>query len=228
MKSRTTIPLKERKAAARKRYNERLKARFNSDPEFADQIRRKRWEAGRKWLEKLKLADPEKHAATIAKYKARNAAQKKQLWHGDMEFRQRQYEYLQKRRRTNPEVRLAQYVRNRVNALLRGKVKSARALDMVGCSMSDLRQHLEAQFSDGMTWRNHGIGSGRWNIDHVRPLASFDLADPEEQKLAFHFSNLKPEWSDANQEKSSNWNGRLWRHSDHACQPAQSVQAPPP
>lgn len=50
--------------------------------------------------------------------------------------------------------------------------------------------HLEAKFSEGMTWQNYGT----WHIDHIRPLASFDLTDPAQVRLACHFTNLQPLW----------------------------------
>ena len=58
--------------------------------------------------------------------------------------------------------------------------------------MQTLKQHLESQFKDGMSWNNHGVKG--WHIDHIKPCASFDLTDPEEQKKCFHFSNLQPLW----------------------------------
>jgi hypothetical protein len=50
--------------------------------------------------------------------------------------------------------------------------------------------HLEAQFLPGMTWENQG----KWHVDHIKPLASYDLTDPDEQKGAFHWLNLRPLW----------------------------------
>jgi len=45
----------------------------------------------------------------------------------------------------------------------------------------------------GMTWENRGKGG--WHIDHVLPYASFDLSDPEQQKICFHYTNLQPLWA---------------------------------
>jgi hypothetical protein len=81
--------------------------------------------------------------------------------------------------------------------------KSARVKELLGCTVDQLRAHLEAQFKPGMTWANHSfIG---WHLDHIRPLASFNLADPEQQKRAFHFSNLQPLWAKDNFDKSDVW-----------------------
>ena len=48
---------------------------------------------------------------------------------------------------------------------------------------------LESKFRDGMTWENYGPF---WHVDHIRPWASFDLSDPSQQKLCFHWTNLQP------------------------------------
>lgn len=74
--------------------------------------------------------------------------------------------------------------------------KSKRAQELIGCTIVELRLHLEKQFRPGMTWDNHNYHG--WHIDHIKPLASFDLSDPEQQKQAFHYSNLQPLWAKEN------------------------------
>jgi hypothetical protein len=85
-------------------------------------------------------------------------------------------------------------------ALKRGAVKSVRTLDLIGCSIPFLRGYLEARFSPGMTFANYGL----WHIDHIRPCASFDLSDPAQQRLCFHYTNLQPLWAEENLRKGSN------------------------
>jgi hypothetical protein len=81
--------------------------------------------------------------------------------------------------------------------------KSARFRELLGCSLDAARRHLEKQFKPGMRWENHSFRG--WHIDHRRPLASFDLRDPEQQKIAFHFSNLQPLWAHENLTKNDTW-----------------------
>lgn len=81
--------------------------------------------------------------------------------------------------------------------------KSARTFDLIGCSPTALRSHIESLFLPGMSWDNRAL----WHVDHKKPLASFDLRDPAQQRVAFHFSNLQPLWAKDNQSKGSKISG---------------------
>ena len=77
--------------------------------------------------------------------------------------------------------------------------KSGSAVKDLGCSIKDLKIHLEEQFQEGMNWNNHGS----WHIDHRKPLASFDLTKREQLLAAVHFTNLQPLWAKDNLSKGS-------------------------
>lgn len=81
--------------------------------------------------------------------------------------------------------------------------KENSALSFLGCSKEELIQHLESQFSDGMTWENWSLNG--WHIDHIRPVSSFDLSDPAQLQECFHYSNLQPLWAIDNLKKSDSW-----------------------
>ena len=76
---------------------------------------------------------------------------------------------------------------------------------LAGCSMENLADHIQAQFEDGMTWDSWGRYG--WQIDHIRPVASFDQRDIEEVKKCWHWSNLRPLWANLNLAKKNNYNG---------------------
>lgn len=99
------------------------------------------------------------------------------------------------RYKTDPQFRIAHCLRVRTRKVLHGKIKSGGTLELIGCSRLELVSHLERQFLRGMNWDNFGV---RWQIDHVQPLASFDLSRPEHQRQAFHFTNLQPLWKEDN------------------------------
>ncbi len=67
--------------------------------------------------------------------------------------------------------------------------KSVRKL--LGCTASELVKYLESKFLPGMSWENRKL----WHMDHIRPLASFDLSDVEQQHVAFHYTNVQPLWA---------------------------------
>lgn len=83
-------------------------------------------------------------------------------------------------------------IRSAVRLGLRGIRKSASTETLLGCSFEALRQHLESQFEPWMNWSNYGRGEGCWSIDHIVPVSAFDLTNPEQQKLCFHYSNHRP------------------------------------
>lgn len=98
--------------------------------------------------------------------------------------------YLQKRRK-DPEFKLIENCRRRIHHALSGRAKkSDHTSELIGCSPSELKKHLEKQFESWMTWRNYGKKG--WVIDHIKAVMQFDLTDPDQQKLCFHWSNMRP------------------------------------
>ena len=102
------------------------------------------------------------------------------------------------KRRNNLQYRLACNLRNRLNKALKNLTKSESTKKLLGCTMEELKTHLQNQFSTGMSWDNYG----QWHIDHIRPCSSFDLSDPEQVNQCFHYSNLQPLWAKDNWLKS--------------------------
>jgi hypothetical protein len=91
------------------------------------------------------------------------------------------------------------YLRNRIWSVLKANKKSKRTLELLGCSIEFLKNHLESKFTEGMTWDNYGVGG--WEVDHITPCASFDLSDPNQQTQCFHYTNLQPLWAIENRSK---------------------------
>ena len=95
--------------------------------------------------------------------------------------------------REDDEFRLKMLLRGRLNKALKSQnvIKSQKTLDLLGCDLDHLKQHLESQFQEGMSWENYG----EWHIDHKKPCAAFDLTNENEQKECFNFKNLQPLWA---------------------------------
>ena len=128
------------------------------------------------------------------------------------------------RLQNNVQVRLASRLRGRLREALRraGAVKSVRMIKLVGCSIPFFMYYLEQQFAPGMMWSNYGFYG--WHIDHIRPVASFDLTKPAQQRACFHYSNLQPLWGKDNISKGARYgksNSVSYGHPQDAWQPKQ-------
>jgi hypothetical protein len=114
-----------------------------------------------------------------------------------------------KRNRYSNDVQflLKERLRSRLYQALKRRQKVGSAVDDLGCSVAKLKIKLQLKFhrhpatGEYMTWDNYGIGG--WEIDHIIPLASFDLTDREQFLKANHFTNLQPLWVTDNRKKSN-------------------------
>ena len=67
---------------------------------------------------------------------------------------------------------------------LKGKMKSMKTQELVGCSWKELAEYLERTKVIGKDYTDK-------HIDHIIPCASFDLTDPDQLKRCFHYTNLQ-------------------------------------
>lgn len=159
---------------------ENSRRQYHNDPEASKQ-------RNQEWSEK----NPERLRQHQAKTRKRPG------------YREYMNSYQHRRRREDPNFKLAVTLRSRIGDALARRAKSSSATVLLGCSISEARAHLEKQFQHGMSWENHALAG--WHIDHIRPCASFDLTDPEQQKQCFHFTNLQPLWAKDNLAKGDKW-----------------------
>ena len=95
---------------------------------------------------------------------------------------------------------IASRLRDHLTGLFRNPHKHKSILKYLGCSIEELKKHLESKFQEGMTWDNRGFYG--WHIDHIKPLSSFDLSIEENRHKAFNYLNLQPLWAKDNLVKS--------------------------
>jgi hypothetical protein len=101
----------------------------------------------------------------------------------------------------DPDFKVLRSVRatvSRIARIYKGR-KSLRSIRYLGCTAAQARAHIEAQFKPGMTWGNHG----EWHIDHIIPLAAFDMTQPAQMMQATNYKNLQPLWAIENLTKSA-------------------------
>ena len=108
-------------------------------------------------------------------------------------------EYEKNRKLTDAEFKLLKTLRSRLGCAIKRQQsnKCDTTIELLGCSISFFKGFLESKFKEGMTWENHG----EWHIDHIKPCASFNLLNEDEQKKCFHYTNLQPLWASENLSK---------------------------
>jgi hypothetical protein len=169
----------------RDRHYEKVKQYRERHPELRrEEYRRKREREG--FQLDVKPHRGSKSAFVVAPYETR---------------REYMRQYVTNRRRHDKAFQLIARCRLRVRRALSRHTKSAKTLELIGCTASELKVYIESKFQPGMSWDC----IERIHIDHVRPLASFDLSNPEHQRVAFHYTNLQPLWAEDNLKKSSMW-----------------------
>lgn len=106
--------------------------------------------------------------------------------------------YMKQRAKDDHLFKLMGNLRSRLYCALKAKrwVKTTKFQEYIGCSLEELRAHLEAQFREGMSWEARHL----WHIDHIIPLAS--AASEGEMIRLCHFKNLQPLWAVENIIKS--------------------------
>tara|TARA_Y100000310_G_scaffold263088_1_gene273071 strand:+ start:2036 stop:2620 length:585 start_codon:yes stop_codon:yes gene_type:complete len=100
--------------------------------------------------------------------------------------------YQRHKRKTDPIYRLSLSVSNLVRKALKSQnaVKGGRTFDHLPYTPQQLKEHIESQFEDWMTWDNWG----EWHIDHIYPQSKLiydSLEHPNFQKC-WDLSNLQP------------------------------------
>ena len=179
----------------------------------------------REWKRKERLKNPEKvKSKERAKYrkmrgnpeslkrhrdyhreysKRYNQTEKRRVYRREWmrEWTRKNAKRIYKQRRGRLYERLASVIRARIYDVLKHGYKSERTEKLIGITIRELKTYLESQFKTGMTWGNYGFYG--WHIDHRIPLSSFDLSKTEEQKKAFHYTNLQPLWAKDNLQKHS-------------------------
>jgi hypothetical protein len=176
--SRQRPEVKERRRAYSKEYGQRPEVAERR--KIADQERYQRLKQDPQWVAKSRASARKWQASNKKKYRE-SLAQWQQKY--GKAYRNNRY-------RTDPQFALGVRVRSRVWAALKrgGASKTGRTEELVGCSFDFLRQHIERQFNGKMSWDK----PGSFHIDHIIPLAAFDLTDPAQLKVACNWQNMRP------------------------------------
>jgi hypothetical protein len=172
----------------RERYLEYHRNRRVKDPE-GEKLRYKlKYEKKKEEIKKSRREyyrkNPEKHKAVVKEYEKNNLTA----------VRARQRNRHSIRIKSDAEYKIVKRLRCRLNSALKasGARKTKGTEDLLGCSIVFFKSYTESKFLYGMNWGNYTFFG--WHIDHIKPCASFDLTNEDEQKKCFHYTNLQPLW----------------------------------
>lgn len=124
---------------------------------------------------------PRLHDAHVREFKSDAARLRRWRYHNDMRYM------------------LYHRVKRWMHKHLADQLPSRKWSAALGYTTTQLRAHLERQFTPGMSWAN----KGEWHIDHIVPVASFEITslDSPEFKACFGMHNLRPMWGTENLKK---------------------------
>ena len=107
--------------------------------------------------------------------------------------------YLKNKRETDVNFRLINNTRNRIYKCLKGKTKQSSTKKILGIDIETYKKWIEWQITPDMTWDNI-------EIDHIRPISSFDISDDEQLIEAFNRRNTQPLLKEIHQKKGIKYN----------------------
>lgn len=81
--------------------------------------------------------------------------------------------------------------------------KQGHTVDLLGYSALELKEHIEKQFTDGMTWKNYG----EWQIDHIIGVINFDKNT--DVSIVCALENLRPLWATTREINGIIYDGNL-------------------
>ena len=114
-------------------------------------------------------------------------------------------QYHKKRKLNDPLYKLSINIRSLIGSSFKRAcdgtyIKGEKTENILGCSISDLINHLKFLFLNGMSFENYG----EWEIDHIIPISS--AKDENEIYLLNHYTNLQPLWKIDNIKKGN----KIW------------------
>jgi len=133
----------------------------------------------REYSRAYRAANPERSRKAASDYYQRNKEK----------VRKRKAKYAKTRRTVDFEFKISSNLRTRMYVAIKNDQKSGSAVRDLGCSVSYLKDWLELSWAKGMSWTNYGRV---WHIDHIKPLALFDLTDRKQYLEAANYTNLQP------------------------------------
>ena len=193
---------KEKLAAYRREYRQENKEKITANKREYYQENKEKITANKR---EYRQEHREKLAAYRREYRQEN---KEEIAAYNRKYGQENKEKItaraKKRYHSDPEYNLIRRLRGRMRHAVKAAgldKKCASTSELLGISPQGLKEWLEAQFTDGMTWENRSD----WHVDHIIPCDAFDMTVETNQRICFWYKNLQPMWAEENLQKSNTY-----------------------
>lgn len=149
--------------------------------------------ASREYLPAWREKNKEKMKRDNADWRSKNRERHVQ---NSVEWRRKNWTRIYAERLSDPQKRLRSTLSSAICIQLRagGTKKETAVTNLLGCSIPEFMRHVERQWLCGMSWKNWGRKIGCWQLDHMRPVSSFDLTIEAQKFECFNFKNYQPLW----------------------------------
>ena len=119
----------------------------------------------------------------------------------EYQLKHREYQKEYKRlKRLDPIFRLKENLRTYFYRTI--TLKSKSVFKYLGCTLDEFKTHIEVKFNHKMNWENYG---DYWEVDHIRPIESFNFKDENEIIECWNYKNLQPLTKNKNRIKSNKY-----------------------
>lgn len=110
-------------------------------------------------------------------------------------------EYLNKRYKEDFSFKAKRIMRFQITRLVSTSklLKTDSTETIAGYSSEDFKLNMESKFEEGMDWANYGTA---WQIDHIKPVALFDVEDVSSIREINALENLVPMFIDKHRSKT--------------------------
>ena len=190
-------------------HNETTKKWRENNPEKIKESSKKYYENNpekeRERNKKYRENNSEKIKESKKKWRENNQEKIKEWRENNPEkVKEIQKKYQSNRRKNDPLFKLRHDIRSLIRTTIKrgGFTKQSRTHKILGCSFDEFKIHIEKQFTEGMSWDNHG----EWHFDHITPIS---WAETEEEIIALNnYINFQPLWAEDNLKKGNRFSGR--------------------
>ena len=110
-------------------------------------------------------------------------------------------EKIRLRKQSDPLYKAKLAIRSTISCSIRnqGYKKNGRTYEILCCTYEYFKEHIERQFTDGMSWDNYG----EWHLDHKTPIS---WATTEEEVYELNkYENFQPLWASENCSKGNRY-----------------------